>query len=443
MKQFLLSKGFLHFLIAISILPFQQSLPEIVKLAFAPYVFYLVFTKNPIFIPALIAYVTPGTTIAFAVLISTFVITLFSVPVLKKYGLGKTLFFSLLPLPFLLYLTYQRVFELGEGLIGTLVPLDYYLGLFPFFYGVLCYKKFGNYSLWGILLALFILPLFSTFQIIDFSVRVFWLSYPVFLTIFLSSIYLIIRNKRIDKGVFTLSVLFLMIHFSPKFTVLFSGIVGLLVIYLKASNRQFSLSILTGWKVVVLFLVVVFLIISNTDTAINSLNAQNISYDERSYYESWETFKEKIYFKSFGDRAPIWAGAWDMLKEETEYFFFPPLEPLKYSMQTLSGGTIEDNELPIHNLLLELIRNFGFLIGVSIFVAFMFYLVLGPGKFMFKSNNGHIALFFLAAGTLGSAIVGSLVGQYPLMGTFSIGMISISGVFYGFNFSTAFESNSE
>lgn len=443
MKQFLFSKGFLHFLIALIILPFQQTLPEFVKLAFTPYIFYLVFTKNPIFIPALIAFVTPGTTISFAVLISTFVITLLSISDLKNYGLSKILLLSFLPLPFFLYLTYQRLFELGAGLIGTLVPLDYYLGLFPFFYGVLCYRKFGNDSLWGIILALFILPLLNTFQIIDFSVRVFWLSYPIFLTIFLSSIYLFITNKKIDKGLFILSVLFLLVHLSPKFTVLFSGIVGLSVIYLKASNRQFYLSILTGRKVVVLFLAIVFLIITNTDTAINSLNAQNISYDESSYYESWETFKEKLYFKSFGDRAPIWAGAWDMLKEETEYYFYPPLEPLKYSMRTLSGSTIDENELAIHNLLLELMRNFGFLIGISIFMIFIFYLVLGPGKFIFKSNNGHIALIFLAAGTFGSGIVGSLVGQYPLMGTFSIGMISICGVFYGFNFSSAIEDHLE
>jgi hypothetical protein len=346
-------------------------------------------------------------------------------------------------LPFFLYLTYQRVFELGTGLIGTLVPLDFYLGLFPFFYGVLCYKKFGNDSLWGILLALFVLPLFRTFEIIDFSVRVYWVSYPVFLTVFLSSIYLRIKNKKFDKSLFTLSLLFLVIHLSPKFTVLFSGIVGVFIIFLRATNRKFTLAILAGWKVVVLFLAVVFLVIFNTDTAIDSLNAQNISWDDRSYYESWETFKEKLYFKSFGDRAPIWAGSWNTLKDESAYYFFPPLVPIEFSMQSLSGSTIEVDHLAVHNLLLELIRHFGFLIGLSIFVTFMIYLVLGPGRFIFKSINGHIGLFFLAAGALGSGIVGSLVGQYTLMGTFSISMISIAGLFYGFNFSTAIKDNSE
>lgn len=435
MKQFLLSKGFLHFVIAIIILPFQQYFSEVVKFAFAPYVFYLVYTKNPIFIPALIAYVTPGTTIAFAVLFSTFVVTLFYVPVLRKYGLGKILLLSLFPLPFVLYLSYQRIFELGEGLIGILVPIDFYLGLFPFFYGVLCFKKFGNDSLWGIFLALFVLPLFTTFDIIDYSVRIYWLSYPVFLTVFFSAIYLRTKNRRLDKGLFILSLLFMIIQLSPKFTVLFSGIVGLLIIYLRARNRQFTLSFLAGWKVVVLFVAVVFLIISYTGKGIDSLNSQNISWDEKSYYESWETFKEKLYFKSFGDRAPIWAGSWNTLKDETAHYFFPPLVPIEFTMQALSGSTIESDNLAIHNLLLELIRNYGFLIGISIFVTFMFYLVLGPGEFIFMSINGYRVLSFLAAGTLGSGIVGSLVGQYPLISTFSISMISICGVFYGINFS--------
>lgn len=100
MKSFFFSKEFLHFLFALLILPFQQNIPEIVKISLAPYIYILVNAKNPNYIPTLIALVLPGSTLAYAVLLSTLLLTLLNIQVIVKSGLGMILFLSLLPLPF-------------------------------------------------------------------------------------------------------------------------------------------------------------------------------------------------------------------------------------------------------------------------------------------------------------------------------------------------------
>ena len=109
MKQFILSRGFIHFAFAALLLPLQPLLPEVVKLALTPYVLFLIFKKDPIYLPALIALVTPGSTIAYAILISTFLLTVLNIKQIKHEGLGFLFILSLLPLHIFLYITFVRV----------------------------------------------------------------------------------------------------------------------------------------------------------------------------------------------------------------------------------------------------------------------------------------------------------------------------------------------
>lgn len=402
-------------------------------MAFIPYVFYLVKQKNPIFLPALIVYVTPGTTITYAILFSTLVITFANLSVIKKTGLIWAFILTLFPVPVFLYLTIQRLVQFGDGLVSILTPLDYYLGLFPFFYGVLMADKFDNKSVQGLLITLFILPTLAQLGIFDISIRIYWLSYPVFMVIFIGTIIMFSQKKTINKNWFLLSSIFLILNSSPQFTVLFSGIVAIVVFYYKLANKKILFSFFTSWKIILIFLLITSLVISNSDSAIKSINSQNSYLNEASYYESWSTFKEKFFFKAFGDRAPLWVGGWNVIKQQQEFYFFPPTKPFVYTLQTVSGNEFNENEMAMHNLLLELMRNYGLFYGFFIFFIFLYMCIISIGKFISSYNGNNLQLLFIATGTLGSAFVGSLVGQYPLMGSFSICMISIFGIFFGLN----------
>lgn len=409
-------------------------MPEVIKIAIAPYIIYLVYKRDPVYLPALIVFVTPGTTITYAVLFSTMILSISSFKEIKKYGLKWVFLLTLLPAVIFLYISLQRLLVMGEGLVAILTPLDYYLGIFPFFYGVLIAKKISRNSINGILIALFIMPLLSQFGIVNFSIRIYWISYPVFMIIFLGSLIYIIQKKAVNQNWFFLSFLFLLFNLSPKFTVLFSGIISLIIFYFKAYQRKILLKIFTSWRIVIVFLVVIFLVISNAEKAIESLSIQDLNSTESSYYGSWSSFKEQLYFKAFGDRAPIWLGGWNIIIEQKEFYFYPPTKPFVYTMQSLTGSEISENEIPIHNLLLELMRNYGFLYGLWLFILFIYFCIIGAGKFIWGMKENNVLLLSLSAGTLGSALVGSLVGQYPLMGTFSISMITFLGIFFALNF---------
>ncbi len=431
MTSFLNSKAFLHFLFALAILPFQQSFPEFVKLAFIPYVYFLVNEKNPIYIPALIALVTPGTTIAYGVLLSTLILSLINYKLFLSYNLKYLFILTVLPIPIFLNLVYERVFINGDSFLKSLLNLDYFLSLYPFFYGILCVKKLDDKSIKGIYISLFLLPLFGALSFVDFGVRVLWLSYPVFFIGLLISLYLKYIKVTLSNYLILFSFLFLLINDLPKFTLVFSGIVGLLIMFFKIKKNQIWLSFFTTWIFLFLCIAIFYFVISDSGLINPIVKNLNIENTEINYYESWSSFKNMLYFKTFGDRVPIWVGGWDAISKQKEFLFLPPLAPFKYSILTFSGYDIEVNELPVHNLLLELMRNYGLFFGAYIFLVFSFFLILGPGKFIRKTNSPNILLFILAAGSIGSALMGALVGQYPLLLTFSISLITLFGIFHG------------
>ncbi len=435
MKNFFYSEGFFHLIIALVILPFQQGLPEFIKLSFLPYVLFLVFRKDPVFLPTLIVYVTGGTTIMFAVLFSVLLITLVNIRELVNSGLKNLLILSFLPLPIFVYMTYVRVFEMGTGIRDTLVPLDMYLGIFPFFYGALLIQKFDLKSLNGIYFTLFILPFYFLYQIINFEIRLYWLSYPIFLTVIIFFFFLKLSQRKIDLRFSLFGLMFLLLAGLPKFTVFFSGLLGAFIAYFKFFNMPSIFSFFTRGKVILLFIAILAYVIINAEQQSATLFEQNINLadvdeDQIIYFDSWKSFNDNLYYKSFGDRAPIWLGGWSMILNSSDNYFFPPYEPKNYSFITTSGLEIQSENLAVHNLLLELMRQYGLCIGALIFLIFMLFLVKGPGAYIINSKVIDSQLLLLAAGTIGSGLGGALVGQYCLMGTFSISMISIFGIFY-------------
>src|SRR5690606_13125044 len=120
-------------ILALLLLPAYQMLGEALKYVVAPYVLYMVWKRDPIYLPALFVHFTPGSTISSFILILVLVLTIADFSRFRKMGIGWLLLLALLPLPFFIYQTIERIFVLNQGLIQILTPLSFYLGIFPFF----------------------------------------------------------------------------------------------------------------------------------------------------------------------------------------------------------------------------------------------------------------------------------------------------------------------
>src|SRR5690606_38355269 len=130
-------------------------------------------------------------------------------------------------------------------------------------------------------------------------------------------------------------------------------------------------------------------------------------------------------------RALIWAGGWELVKgrDMLGHLYATP----SYSFYNDRGSIIDDVEFVIHSIALDLLRNYGLIVGIIITLTFAFMLIKGPGKLLLNkklSYNNYPIIF--SATCLGAGWVGGLVGQHVLMPTFSLLLMGLSGVLYGY-----------
>jgi hypothetical protein len=75
-------------------------------------------------------------------------------------------------------------------------------------------------------------------------------------------------------------------------------------------------------------------------------------------------------------------------------------------------------------------RNYGIIVGGFITLIYLFFIIQGPGNYLFR-NRKLDGLSILASACIGAGLVGALVGQFVLMVTFSLILMSISGILFG------------
>src|SRR5690606_1425940 len=173
----------LHIAIAIMILPVYQTLGESFSYIVAPYVLYLVSMRDQPSLPALIIHFSLSSTISYLILLTTLILTITNLHTFRKMRLNWLIFLAFLPFPIFLYQTGVRIFEMNLGLIDTIIPLGFYLGIFPFFYGILLFPKF-NETTWKALIAILLaLPFLKFMPGVATNIRAYWFSFPLSFTI--------------------------------------------------------------------------------------------------------------------------------------------------------------------------------------------------------------------------------------------------------------------
>lgn len=421
----------LHIAIAIMLLPVYQTFGESFKYIVAPYVLYLVWKRDPAFLPALIIHFSLGSTISYLILLTTLILTITNLPTFRKMRLNWLIFLAFLPFPIFLYQTGVRIFEMNLGLIDTIRPLGFYLGIFPFFYGILLLPKF-NESVWkALIIVLFILPFLKFMPGVDMNIRAYWFSFPLFFTL-IGARLIYPKFFKLDTFIIWFAGSFLIITagigiLGLKFTLIFSGLVALVCLILSIRKSTAFLYLFTRPHVIVFAI----LFVSGIITGINEYGNVGMVNTENLSYFNWDDFLLLLQYKAFDDRAVIWAGGWELVKGTD--MLWPPYAPPSYSFYNAKGSIIDDVEFGIHNIALELMRNYGLIVGIIITLTFAFMLIKGPGKLLLNkklSYNNYPIIF--SATCLGAGWVGGLVGQHVLMPTFSLLLMGLSGVLYGY-----------
>src|SRR5690606_5522043 len=133
-----------------------------------------------------------------------------------------------------------------------------------------------------------------------------------------------------------------------------------------------------------------------------------------------DDFLAFVQYKAFDDRAVIWAGGWNLITSED--MLLPPYEVPVYDYISNRGAVIEDVDFGIHNIGLELMRNYGLLVVSLVALVYLLMIVQSGSVFYSDETNPYPIVF--AAVVIGTGLIGGLVGQFVLQSTFSLIIMS-------------------
>jgi hypothetical protein len=416
---------YFHLGLAFLLLLAFQNLGELFKFIVAPYIFYMVWSENPRYFPALMVNSAGGSTIAIFILISCFLLTLKYFKQITSMFNIWLLILSFLPAPILFYQTLYRFYVLDFNFVDSVIPLGFYVGIFPFFYGLRMSKKFSRKNLKVIFISLIFVYIFNLLNISS-SLRITAISFALFAVI--GGIFVLPFKTKIKlsyyykiAGILAI-VLVLSGFYEIKFHLLGSIILSFIIIILYMWKQKILLEFFVKKRIILLSLIIITYVITQTyNYSSNKFNVSDFSYTDIT------TYPQFIAYKAIGDRGVIWNAVWK--KSMHARYWVPPLVVDDISFISLDRKKIEVT-FGAHNLFLELLRQYGLIIGPIISIIYISMLIY-LGRIFFKRIKNHYILF-LAATIFGIGIVVGLTGMYTLMINFSFLFMGLTGILYGY-----------
>lgn len=418
--------------------PAHKYLGEAFNYFIAPYILYMVWSKKSEYYPALIIHISPGSIISFLILCSVLLLTIQNYRVWKKFKIRHIFILSLLPLPIFLWQTIDRLFIQNVGLVKSMTPLDMYLGVFPFFYGILLSRKI-NFEVWkGIFYVLFFSLGIEFLKLEAYSVRVRFLALPALVS--LAIFIMLFRGKQIGRDLKVITILSLLYFVSKinniSLTILGTvGISSLMVIGYRWKVVTIPKLFSSKWAFIVTILLVYLAV--NNQNKFRSEEALNHDYSSFDISDI-DMLRSRLYKKTFDDRAPLWLAVWRNVTAEKK--FLPPMNLKEYRIENLYESEHGIN-LGAHNVFLELLRQFGIIIGPIIGLIFIL-IVINAGRVLFLRGGTNSFLVISASSVVAIGVIGGMTGQYPLIITFSLLFSGLAGICYGAYFQSKFIKHS-
>jgi hypothetical protein len=412
-----ISNGYLYILISIIALIAYSSLGALGKLIVFPLVFFLVLKNDFNYFPALIIQTVYGDFTVYVILLACIFLVIRYFKVLKDYKLSWTfiplLILSIYIIGHLLY----KLFILDIPLLIAIYQYNAFLGIFPFFMGVLYAKQLTKSNIKPVLFILFCIFIYGGYfkgmAAIFFSIP-FVFAYSVYNLSILSGKTNL--NKILNLLLFTITLL-MSISFFSTFTLIFTSLFTTLMVFFYFRKNNLGIKI----TISLIPFIVVFAFMAY---AILNYEAKSVGYEFEGGI-TLSNFSERARAKAFEDRAPFWSGALKGIIEQGNLLI--PVE-VPVVEATIEGRT---NEVAFgaHNLFLDILNSFGIIVGMAIIIIFISLSIKASGVLR-KCNVQPVFVIMACLVTVISS-VGSMDGAFPLLSGFSFLLMGISGLCYG------------
>jgi hypothetical protein len=426
----------IHIWLALPCLAMYFIGPEIVKYMLIPYPIILLFKKEAKYIPAIIIHTLAGSSISYMLLLACFFLAIVNYRYLVAYRLHFLFLIISLPMPYMLFNFYIRFLVLKLPLSDSLNPIQYYLGVFPFFYGILVFRKMNKDILLALFYVFFMIMTFHTIRLFDFKYRITFALYPLFFAVFIISFLKNYTNyfpkgiKYIAYGAF---LFFLLDIKEASLTLLLSIFVATLTIYRFKESKVLVLekeSNFYKFGFPISVILILWLVIANSGIDGSQTNTAVL-------HQSWDVTNvdqlfDRMIVKLTSDRMPLWKSVYNNTFVDFQ-LWLPPLILGEYWVED-SFGNYSEITYGAHNLFLELNRTNGIILGTLLFFVFSYMLVKGSQIFRLRMPKSlvtnHLIKMFYAA-FLAAGFFGTLFGQYPLMVGVSFSLLTLAGLSYG------------
>ncbi len=287
---------------------------------------------------------------------------------------------------------------------GWSIGLRFYLTSSAVFYGMIVARRMGRFSLRTLLQHL--VPYVSAILVL-MNLHVYW-SHQAFLLlgVAVAVAFFLIRDVKgggVAGGLVLLALVFRVMTEATLTIVLIAVVAaGLLLVRLPARRRKR----LQGWRrgavygMVIMPLVFPFAVVYTT----RALGLEDAAVFAAGTISA-ESFVNRIAFKTFGDRYPLWSAATNQIQQGPKIIVPAdrPLEPGGFYTGLLWT-------VGAHNTILEVLRNTGLLVGSIILLIYVVTLFV---NLEVAFTSGFTPLRCLAAAVGGVAFSGMLTGDFP------------------------------
>lgn len=396
-------------------------------LLIAPVVIYMIWSREPLYVPALILLSTTMSSLSYIIFGTLLILFLADRTVYQSTEMRLIAVLTLISSVISVGAIAWGIFGAGTSLVSLYQQLSYGLATLPLFFGYAIGQRLErlNINHWVIpFAALLVLHFFSAF--LGYAVgRLTVVGSIIMTTILLLAAFTPKSVSAVRPEVKLIAIGYFLVTLTSggfKFTSQIAIVITFLTVYTlwqgkaRALVRYFLGPVLVGAIIVVPIWV------------IQTTYGQTLSHYGTVDYLDIASYPAYIKFKLFGDRGVLWYAAWEAIT--TRVSLLPPNEWLNLEYETLQGETISDVDFGAHNTVLEALLRLGWVAGLSVATAIVMILVrMGQSIMAMRRHKSFVLLTSSVFGVIASIM---LFGQYILQSPSAFAIFTMAGAVLAF-----------
>ena len=398
-----------------------------IALLIAPVVVYMIWSREPLYVPALILLSTTMSSLSYIIFGTLFILFLTDRTVYQSTEMQVIAVLTLVSSLISVVAIAWHIFGAGKPVVLSYQQLSYGLATLPLFFGYAIGHRLErlNINHWVIpFAALLVLHFFSAF--VGYAVgRLTVVGSIIMTTILLLSAFTPKSVAMVRPEVKLIAVAYFLVTLTSggfKFTTQLAILIAFLIIYtLWQGNARAVVRYFLGPILVIAIIVIPIWVVQTT-------YGQSLSHYGTVDYLDFASYPAYIKFKLFGDRGVLWYAAWEAIKSQVS--LLPPGEWLRLEYETLQGQTVTEVDFGAHNTLLEALLRLGWVAGLSIATAIVMVLVrMGQSIIAMRSHKSFVLLAASVFGVIASVMI---FGQYILQSSSAFAIFAMAGAVLGF-----------